>query len=80
MNKIFNKTTLPAFALVGGAGIGHLFSNVNKDSRYNAIPVLFILSTAGSWVPFFGSIGFLCGSNSYLLLERKVLEESKKQG
>jgi len=64
MNKIFNKTTLPAFALVGGAGIGHLFSN--KDSKYNTGIVLLAV---GSWVPFFGAVGFLVGSNYYRLLE-----------
>ncbi len=66
MNKIFNKTTLPAFALVGGAGIGHLFSN--KDSEYNTGIVL-LAGAAGSWVPFFGAVGFLVGSNYYRLLE-----------
>ena len=76
---MMNKTILHNIcALAGGAGIGHLlFSNTKYVKDTTAIVLL--AGAVGSWVPFFGSVGFLCGTNSYRLWERKVLEESKKQ-
>ena len=78
-------------ALTGG-GIGYLFSKASKDSKYKVevseklhIAPAILTGAIGAWipiVPFLGTVGLtlLYGRYEYCLWERKVLEETKKQG